>query len=658
MRSILLVLCLVISVIVCALANTSFAQSLWITSAELASLPTSGMAWDALKSTAQSGDSVLNLSDQNDSADMTALACALVYARTGDFVFRLKSEMIIFGSIETENGGRTLALGRNLAPIVIAADLLQLSGADKTEFSTWLSAVRKEDLSGRTLISTHEDRPNNWGTMCGGSRIAAALYLGDTADLERCWKVYKGYCGDRTSYAGFEYGDLIYQWNPAKPVGINPQGAIRKSDGLDIDGCMPDDARRGPLGGTGYPWEGLQGVLVMAELLHKAGYPAYLVGGDLNGNPAPNMAVLRAVEWLYRVAKQPASGDDRWQIHLINARYGSTFAESLPAQSGKIMGFTDWTHDRVLSPVPDGDPDPTPTPEPDPIPPCDLKLSTSSIAFTYTVGESLPSASPVSVTCDESHPFTAVKSEPWVVLSANGGTTPSTIHVAANTTILAPGSYSATVMFASPDASGSVALSIALTVNPAPTPPDPEPEPIPSTQVFDIAIAAGTDDAEQRNGGSIATPGGDLLFGTYENVAVGLRFSGLGIPKNAAVTKAYLQFQANDATSDVTNLTVFGRLIANAPTFSSSPKITQMAKTSASVPWSVPPWKTKGLMTTDQRTPDLSAIVQQIIGEPDWSPGNSLAFIVTGTGRREANSFESGSGRIPAQLHVEYTVTP
>jgi hypothetical protein len=57
---------------------------------------------------------------------------------------------------------------------------------------------------GRTLISTHEQRPNNWGTHAGASRVAASAHIGDDADVARAAAVFKGFLGDRASYAGFK----------------------------------------------------------------------------------------------------------------------------------------------------------------------------------------------------------------------------------------------------------------------------------------------------------------------------------------------------------------------------------------------------------------------------------------------------------------------
>jgi hypothetical protein len=321
---------------------TGTSAGIWITAAELAKLPTSGSAWERLKSAADSDLGQPNIADQNSQHDTNTLAAALVYARTGDSRYRSKAASAIRAAIGTEKGGRTLALGRNLVSYVIAADLIDLKRYDADidqQFRSWLAAVRTETLDGKTLISTHELRPNNWGTHAGASRVAADRYLGDKADLARAAQVFKGWLGDRSAYAGFTYGDLAWQARPDAPVGINPRGATKNSQ--SIDGVLPDDQRRAggftwPPQKENYVWDGLQGAVVQAELLQRAGYDAW------NWS---DKALLRAVTWETIIAKFPAQSDDTWQIWLFNHAYGTTFPTSA-ANNGKNMGFTDWMYGR------------------------------------------------------------------------------------------------------------------------------------------------------------------------------------------------------------------------------------------------------------------------------------------------------------------------
>ncbi len=327
-----------------ALADTT-PGTIWIGVEKWSKLPITGPAWQQLKTQADRPAGTPNLSDQDQMNNVYVLAKALVYVRTGEEKYRTAVRQQLKLALDTELGGRTLALGRELAAYVIAADLIPLPGYDSTfdthEFRPGLRRTLTETREGRTLHATHEGRPNNWGTHAGASRAAGAVYLGDTSELERTARVFRGFLGDRSAYASFAFGlDLSWQCDPARPVGLNPQGC--RKNGHSLDGVLPDDQRRcGPFQWppcrTPYSWEALQGVLVQAVILSRAGYDVWTWG---------NQAILRAVTWLQKEADSPAEGDDTWQLHLINFYYGTNFPAPIPARPGKNMGWTDWTHSR------------------------------------------------------------------------------------------------------------------------------------------------------------------------------------------------------------------------------------------------------------------------------------------------------------------------
>lgn len=53
---------------------------------------------------------------------------------------------------------------------------------------------------------------------------------------------------------------------------------------------------------------------------------------------------MRAVAWLHEHARYPAEGDDQWVPHVINHFYGTDFPASVPANPGKNIAWTEWTH--------------------------------------------------------------------------------------------------------------------------------------------------------------------------------------------------------------------------------------------------------------------------------------------------------------------------
>lgn len=320
-------------------------EGIWLSPRELAALPRSGQAWDELRRIAEADWGEPDLADKDSKHDTSTLAAALAYARTKDASY-LRSVLKALDSVMgTEEGGRTLALGRNLPSYVIAADLVDLRQVDpvlEAEFRSWISDIRSKEFDGRSLISTHEERPNNWGTHAGAARIAIGAYLSDIPDLQRAAAVFRGYLGDRRAYRGFQFGHLDWQAYEGAPVGINRAGASR--DGHLIDGALPEEMRRGgdlrwPPKDTGYAWEALQGATVQAELLHRQGYDTW---------SWEDRALLRAAEFLERLDGEVgdwwADGDDLWQPWLLNHAYGTDLPASSPTRPGKNMGFTDWSH--------------------------------------------------------------------------------------------------------------------------------------------------------------------------------------------------------------------------------------------------------------------------------------------------------------------------
>ena len=318
---------------------------IWISAAELARLPTSGAAWEQLKTAADQELDEPKLRNKDESNNIYLLAKALVYARTGESRYREEIIDNLMQAIDTEDGGRTLALSRNLLAYVVAADLVNLPADPEkdTRFREWLRHTLTEELDGLTLQTTHEERPNNWGTHAGASRVAVAWYLQDEAELERAARVFKGWLGDREAYAEFSYGDLSWQADPDNPVGVNPKGAMK--EGHSIDGALPEEMRRGggfrwPPRHTNYPWGAMQGALVQAEILCRAGYPAW---------EWEDRALLRAAEFLYGIGWVP-TGDDEWQPWLLNNAYGTEYPTKITTQPGKNMGWTDWTHSEFRLP--------------------------------------------------------------------------------------------------------------------------------------------------------------------------------------------------------------------------------------------------------------------------------------------------------------------
>lgn len=175
----------------------------------------------------------------------------------------------------------------------------------------------------------------------------------------------------------------------------------------------------------------------------------------------------------------------------------------------------------------------------------------------------------------------------------------------------------------------------------------------------EFQVAASSDDAEERATGSMSLRSSDLeLVHDGGNQTVGIRFNGINIPQGATITNAYIQFKTDETTSVVTFLSIQGEASDNATTFTKSiGDISSRPRTAAAVTWSPVPWTVVGEAGPDQRTPNISSIIQEIVNRLDWLSGNSQAVIFTGTGERVAESYDGGQDGAPL-LHVEYNTGP
>ncbi|MEE9533776.1 MAG: hypothetical protein V3W06_05115, partial [Acidimicrobiia bacterium] len=148
------------------------------------------------------------------------------------------------------------------------------------------------------------------------------------------------------------------------------------------------------------------------------------------------------------------------------------------------------------------------------------------------------------------------------------------------------------------------------------------------------------------------------LIQESSNQTVGMRFNGVAIPPGATIVLATIQFMVDETDSVATSLTIQAEAEDNASTFaSSSGNVSSRARTSASVAWSPPPWNTVGEQGPDQQTPNLAAVIQEVVNRLGWASGNSLVVIITGTGKRVAESFNGVSNAAPL-LHLEYYTGP
>ena len=193
-------------------------------------------------------------------------------------------------------------------------------------------------------------------------------------------------------------------------------------------------------------------------------------------------------------------------------------------------------------------------------------------------------------------------------------------------------------------------------------------DPDPDSGRIDVAISSGGDDVEESENGTLYTNSSDLemVYDSYNNNGyqkIGLRFRSVRLPKNATITRAYLQFTADESNSAGSELEVSLHDSNNSPVFSSSNKVSTRNTFSSKVTWRPQAWSSNQSGSA-QRTPDLKSMVQSLVNKSGWVSGNNVSFIIKGKGnsltstsaKRVADSYEGGASKA-ARLIVEYTTS-
>ena len=231
----------------------------------------------------------------------------------------------------------------------------------------------------------------------------------------------------------------------------------------------------------------------------------------------------------------------------------------------------------------------------------------------------------------------------WISISPTSGTlnpgSSGAINVTFSTSALPAGLHRATITVSDPNAlNNPQIINVAIGI----------------TGEEEVSISGSSDDAEERtddHGMYLNSSDLELIEDDSENQIVGIRFQNIRVPPNAVITNAYIEFETDETDSEATSLTIYGEDTDDASTFTSShSNISNRTKTAASVNWNnLTAWDQVG---QKHQTPDLKTIVQEIVNRANWAQNNAMAFIITGSGERTAESYD-GNGT-PPRLHIKY----
>jgi type IV pilus assembly protein PilY1 len=163
-------------------------------------------------------------------------------------------------------------------------------------------------------------------------------------------------------------------------------------------------------------------------------------------------------------------------------------------------------------------------------------------------------------------------------------------------------------------------------------------------------VGSGADDGREDHLGNLKTTTTVLPVGSDSLAA--FRFAGVGIPRGAVISSAVLYLVPLSNTSKHITVRYFGERSGNsAPLGRAGGDLSVRPKTRAFVDDRPAPWPREEFAPS----PDLRAVVQEIVAQAGWSPGNSLTIFVADNGSvatRNIGSFESRPGSTKAAVLV------
>ena len=188
-----------------------------------------------------------------------------------------------------------------------------------------------------------------------------------------------------------------------------------------------------------------------------------------------------------------------------------------------------------------------------------------------------------------------------------------------------------------------------------------------------VKVAEADDDVEEyQQAKSDTEPAGFMDHGSSDlelcnetegvQQLVGIIYRNVQIPAGSTINNAYVQFTADDDNDEAITLNIWGAKLATVPAPFTADLfgVSSKPKTTAMVSWTPAPWMVLEERGVNQQTPDISSIIQEIIGVSGWAPGNNILIMLldpSGTVKqhRESEAFEDNAGAGASELFVTYS---
>ncbi|MEK7270257.1 MAG: hypothetical protein AAB215_04855, partial [Planctomycetota bacterium] len=169
-----------------------------------------------------------------------------------------------------------------------------------------------------------------------------------------------------------------------------------------------------------------------------------------------------------------------------------------------------------------------------------------------------------------------------------------------------------------------------------------------------FAVTAGADDAKERASDGQMTLD-DTILRPGSDATIGLRFANVTIPPGATVTSAKVRMYVVSDDNRYLSVTYKAEAADSSAAFSTTAgDLSSRAKTVASVSDVPAAWTNE----TWAESPDLTALVQEVVSRPGWASGNALAIFLLENASSSYRTIaaQERSGNTPAELVLSWSI--
>lgn len=270
-----------------------------------------------------------------------------------------------------------------------------------------------------------------------------------------------------------------------------------------------------------------------------------------------------------------------------------------------------------------------PPPPPPPPPPSSLEVNPARADFRAIAGGPAPAPLTLGVSdgAGGALSWTAAVEAPWLRLQPGSGLTPGSTALRVDAGALPAGTYAGTVVVTAEGVSNSPRLvPVTLTIAP----------PAGSEQSVGAPVRTWGDDGSESSSGYVRLNDRSLKVGRGYTVV--LRLAGVPVPRGARIERAVLKLFALGIPDRILQLTYAAEAADSSAALAAVARdVSRRPLTVARVADSPAPWAAEAW----NASPDLSAVIQELVDRPGWVPGEALTLVILDRGSSSTRTIAS-----------------